>query len=211
MIKLFGILLLTALVGFTTIQKSSRNDITLKILNKNVKDNSFMVLEITNHSKKNYYLPIINTEFSEKLSFRLPGEECDFFFLSKTILDVNENSMSWLTNDCNSENDELTLSENWNYKRLKLTIKDLILLKSNKSVRVIVPFHAVVYLTDYCHWSFVNDAMDKSICLMYMKHSEELVKKYLSKELIKSLKKNGYILYEKPITSNKIPLQLKNN
>jgi hypothetical protein len=182
--------------------QSKHDDITYRILNKFVKENDTIDLEIKNSSLIKYYLPIINNKFSEKLSF--PYES--YFFLHTEVSSQYMEQLAWYTGDgmidCND------LDKYWEIKKSNFLINDFILLESKSCIKIRVPFHSVVKVCDYLEWSIqgFKDIDKKNICIWSTTHEAKVMNVFLSPKLRESLELMGYKLYEKYIESNKVPI-----
>lgn len=193
-------------------KKEMRKDIEFTITDKSIKDNSFVNLQISNKTSSNYYLPIINSPESEKWKYELPSEQNRFFFIYKVGYNFNNEKRNWFSVDCNydiidTESDKLNTL--WEKKKTTIISKDLILLKSGESIIIKVPMNLHIKISKYCNWElegYKNEKLD--IGINYPKKEKELATKFLSSKTLDSLKQMGYKLYDKEVTSNKVPLKL---
>ncbi|AYN02989.1 hypothetical protein [Flavobacterium sp. 140616W15] len=207
------IILFLLIITSCTSQKKMNNTIEFKILDKSIVDNSFINLEITNHTTSNYYLPIINLSDSEKWRYIISSDERRLFFIFKIGYNSRNEERHWYSENCNSEFDkELDkVDELWRKKRKTIAVKDLILLKSSKSLKIRVPMNLYIKISTDCTWELENYKNEKElkIAINYPKKEKELATKFLSSKTLDSLKQMGYKLYDKEIKSNIVPLILK--
>lgn len=207
------IILFLLIITSCTSQKKMNNTIEFKILDKSIVDNSFINLEITNHTTSNYYLPIINLSDSEKWRYIISSDERRLFFIFKIGYNSRNEERHWYSENCNSEFDkELDkVDELWRKKRKTIAVKDLILLKSSKSLKIRVPMNLYIKISKDCTWELENYKNEKElkIAINYPKKEKELATRFLSSKTLDSLKQMGYKLYDKEIKSNIVPLILK--
>ena len=193
-------------------QEMNRN-IEFTIIDKSIKDSSFINLEIRNRTALNYYLPIINSPESEKWRYILSSNQRRFFFIFKVGYNSIDEERDWSSVDCNYDviDTELeNVDKSWTQKKESITTKDLILLKSGQSIRIKVPMNLYIKISKYCNWELENYRNEKLyIGINYPKKDKEFATKFLSSKILDSLKQMGYELYHKEINSNKIPLSLK--
>jgi hypothetical protein len=181
------------------------NDIAFEILNKVVKNNDVIDLKIINHSSKNYYLPLINNNLSEKLSFEFEA----YFFLHTNVSTQKIESLGWCNNNAMGNCNEL--HGYWENKRSNFTKNDFILLKSHEFIKIRIPFHSVVEICNYVKWFIPEfDTIDKKyIYIWSTSRKVEIINQFLSSKLKNYLKQNRYELYEKPIWSNRVLMKNK--
>lgn len=191
-------------------KKEMNKQIEFTITDKSIKDNSFITLLISNKTSSNYYLPIINSYESEKWRYILSNEQRRFFFIFKIGYNSKNEERHWFSENCLSEIDkELDeVDELWKKKKVTITTKDLILLKSGESIKIKVPMNLHIKISRDCTWELENYRNEKElkIAINYPKKEKELAAKFLSAKTLDSLKQMGYELYDNEISSNKVPL-----
>ena len=191
-------------------KKEMSKEIEFAIIDKSVKDNSFINLQISNKTSLNYYLPIINLPESEKWKYELSSDQNRFFFIYKVGYNFNNEKRHWISENCISERDvELEESyELWNKKKKSIGVKNLILLKSGESIKIKVPMDLHIKISKFCNWELEGYKSEKlDIGINYPNKDQELAIKFLSSKTLDSLKQMGYELYDKEINSNKVPLK----
>ncbi len=193
------------LLSFTLLAQPKSGEISFKILNKLVKDNDVIDLKIKNNTTKALYLPIIQNNISDKLSFQFEN----YFFLHVNVLDKNGKSIEWYNSDALGDCNELNeLEKYWNYKKFNLSIKDFILLKPRESIKLKVSFKSVVKVCENVQWSIPNfkSLNQKYIQISYLSPYVSDLYRFLNKKNRKQLDNMDCRLYEKLIISNKVPL-----
>jgi hypothetical protein len=199
------------LLNLSVPKKEMNRNIEFKIIDKIITDNSCINLLIVNKTTSNYYLPIINSNESQKWAFILSADENRFFFINKVGYNSRNQQIDWFSQNCIELDEELMkVDELWKKKKQKINTKDLILLKSGKSIKIKVPFNLYIKISRYCTWELKNYRNEKGqkIAINYSKKENELATKFLSLQTLDSLKQMGYELYTKEINSNKVPLIL---
>jgi|SRR6218665_1549941 len=168
-----------------------------------VVDNSFINLLITNKSESNYYLPILQSFENERLEFILPSEENNFFCIYKVFTSSANKELEWFSDNCYAESvidqEREKLHQLWKKKKESIEAKDLILLKSGESIKIKIPIHLNLKVTDVCSWELKNYRSEKelSIAINYLKKDTQLTAKFLNTKVIEDLKNSGYELYDK--------------
>jgi len=188
-------------VCFFAYGQSKHTEITFTILNKSVKDNDTIDLEIKNHSSKKYYLPIIQNDLSDRLKF-----EFETFFFFKTVVEEEDGkALVWCNEDIMNDCEELR--ELWNIKKRNLSINDFIILRPNQNLKLKIPFHTIIKVCDYMKWSIINPNPNgkKFFQIVYGSPDITVLNHFLIKKNMDQIVKMRYNLYQKVIISNKVP------
>jgi len=192
-------------------QEKKAKDITFKILDKVLKNNTYAKLLIRNDSSHNYYLPILNSPDSETWNFILPSDETSFFFAHMIVYNFNNENLSWQCNNCFEKDlDPIwrTFDEKWMQKKNNIKIEDFVLLKAGERKVINVPINLKVKLSNDCFLEIKDYKNEKElkVTYYYRKKQEGWTSLFLDSQILKKLEQLNYKLYDLEIESNRVKL-----
>ncbi|WP_433830178.1 hypothetical protein [Flavobacterium anhuiense] len=194
-------------------QEKKAKDVTFKIVDKVLKNNTCAKLLISNNSSYNYYLPILNSPDSETWNFILPSDETSFFFGHVIVYNFKNENLSWQSNNCLDGDLEAiwrSYEEKWMQKKNNIKIEDFILLKAGERKVINVPINLKVKLSNDCLWEIKDYKKEKElkVTYYYRKKQAEWTSLFLDSQILKKLQELNYKLYNLEIESNRVKLIL---
>ena len=202
--KILILLSLLSVSIFFTINPSKEHDIEYLISNKFVKDSTDVEITLKNNSSRNYYLLLDTLIFND--NYAKFESSNTFMWSALKISDPNGKvALAQIENyDCQND---------FYYKRSKeITTKSFLKIMARESITFRVPFKIKTSITSYCWQKYIlEQRINKSYYKIYFESLP--VEKWINQNSYKvaqdSLRKMGYELYNKKITSNKVPLLLR--
>jgi hypothetical protein len=185
------------LFSFIPKQISKNKEIEFKVLNKSLKDSTEVEIQVTNFSKFNYYLLLDTNGLKEKLAPFQSSCYLSTVFLG--IIDSKNKNIGLQLNDL-----DIVYPE-----RKKFFVKDLFKLKSGEKKTFKMPFKLKTIINEYVWLEYKVDKSKLYSTKVEYNIQNKFLQNILSKRTKDSLQKMGYKLYNKQITSNKVPLILK--
>ena len=186
----------------------AQQDISFKILDQTVSDKCLIKLQISNNSRRAFFLPFDFTCNSLNKDFFSPNP----FFIDFAVINIKTKKRSRVELKCETD-DCLKLSHKYYTAVRKKSVNDMFLMRPNESKIVNVYFQLQNKKNDYFYAEYENFLNYKngeySVKVIFM-NNYDYCNCELPRSVIVTLRRQGYHLYRKPITSNKVPLIIKN-
>lgn len=199
------------LIIFFNFTKYDKSDISLLILNANVRDDEKITFQIKNNSKNDYCF-IMDTVFPERSN--------DYYYYLNTFINPklviydsqDKINSRWVKDSHYYENSEKNTKFN-DYEHNKRHVGDdklsLIFVKANTSVKLNMPFNLFIRENSetLVYYKLDNNKIYK--CEIKYFIMKEFIGKRISSTVIDSVEKKGYKFFTGKLISNKVPLILK--
>ncbi|WP_010254394.1 hypothetical protein [Myroides injenensis] len=192
----FLLLLLT--VNYSLAQ-NIEGDISLRILNDDIKDNSMVTLIIENNSNYDYWFPWDVSELAYNAT--LAGAyESTVFLIDQHLVDKENNSDIPLIIEANSNIDKVF--EKWKAKTATKKINDFIVVKAHDFISLKIPFKLNYSLVPA--W-YSQEEMEKGEFEYFVSYQfiPKIVERIFGDKYLQ-IEQKGYHIYTHPLNSNKI-------
>jgi hypothetical protein len=202
--------ILSSIILFSCLSNKSlqkKENLDLQIINEQIKNNNHLKVVLKNETSKDYYLLMDTLSFSNKQSPFKASSLLYSGFVNIFDDSGNEILMEYVDDGCYNKD---------YYKEAlkgpkKLSTKNVLKLKANKSVTFNVPFNLKTIIGEDCWYGYQTQLMKPEqkygITFQYIEPND-YIKTVLPKSAQDSLQRMGYELYDKKIVSNKVPLIL---
>lgn len=181
------------------IAQNKEGDITLRILNDDIKDNSMVTLIIENNSDYNYWFPWDVSELAYNAT--LAGAyESTVFLIDQHLVDKENNSDIPLIIEANSNIDKVF--EKWKAKIATKKINDFIIVKAHDFISLKIPFKLNYSLVPawYSQEEMENGEFEYYVSYQFI---PKIVERMFGDKYQK-IQQKDYQVYTHPLNSNKI-------
>lgn len=178
-------------------------NIEVIILNEDtINDGDYINILIKNNTKNKYCLLLDTTA----LKIKTPYYSDNTIMLNPIfeILDENKKNQPISLDDVNCDS-IVSVFEHNNKLNFKKTIKNLIKINAKSKTFLKIKFEGNVQYSSYCWRNYKNDNSKKFFLRANLMYYDE----FLNSESLDSLKKLGYKMYKKNLTSNIVPFKFK--
>ena len=186
----------------------AQQDISFKILDQTVSDKCLIKLKISNNSRHAFFIPFDFTSASLDKDFFSPNP----FFIDFVITNLKTKKRSRVELKCETD-DCLKLSRKYYAAVCKKSVNDMLLLHPNESKIVNVYFQLQNKKNDFFYAEYENflkyNNGEYTVMATFV-NNYDYCKCKLPRSVIVALRRMGYHLYRKRITSNKVPLIIIN-
>lgn len=201
--KLLKLTLLIFLLNSCVAKKSkNENYIFFELVNTTVKDSSTLKVKIKNETLKNYYMLLDTLQLSKKESF---------FNRTNSL-----NKIGTLVSDVYGKNIDIEIVDYSCYEKddnfRSLNTSNILKIKSGEILTFNLPFRMKTTINNKCWYGYIESEIEKQtkyyVSIKYWSLND-YEKSIVPLSVQDSLKKDGYMLYDKEIISNYVPLIIK--